>query len=624
MHQKEINLSEYYPPEDLKLFEEFPTYTKEQWIEEIYKVLEKFNKPKDLDQISWKTQDGIKILPFYTKEDLKELEFIYDYPGSYPFTRNSKLNQSWEILQYIQGTETEIQEKLEQTTRRGADGIIIPYGNKIYPYIFYGKPISDQNKLENIINNFKFSYYFIGESNKLIELFDLKKEKINILLDPFIELLIDGTISENFNEILKTIQKRNPEFPCLAIRGDLYSQTGIPIALELSLTISHFAELLCHLDKEKILEFLPKITIVQSTGSYYFLEIAKLRAIRRLIAFILEGFGIKDYKNPPKQLIVNSIWNHSIYDIYNNLLRNTISAMAGIIGGTNSMVILPITAVNNFDDEFSRRIAINTQLILKYESHLDYVVDPAGGSYYIENITDLIAKKAWEYFLDIEKQGGYLEAFQKNYIPKIIESKQEEIIKNIKSRKEFLLGINQYPNPNDLILKDNIELDLIGQYHSNTKIKFFRASIFFEELRLKTEELSKEKGTPVIQLIPFGKLAQQRARASFILNFFVAGGFIVNDPGDLKNKTNILEFLQEISFKEHLIKAYVLCSSDEEYLPMYLEIKEELKKTNKLILIAGLPQNADQLKKEGIFDFIHIKSNLYETLLKYQKLFFEI
>ncbi len=618
----QIDLSDYYPSEDRKLFNEFPRYSKEVWIEEIYKTLEKFNKPKDLDSISWKTYDGLNILPFYTKEDLQSIEWIYEYP----FIKKNQSSQSWEIIQYIQGKQDEILQKLEQTTRRGADGVILPIGSNGYPYIFYGTGISDFEFLKKTFKNYQFSFYLFGGSLELLNFLkqiELNKEKVSILLDPFLDIIIEERYNEEYKKIIKTIQEINPIFPCIAIRGDLYQQMGLPTALELALTISQFAEILYLLDQEKRLEFLSKMTIVQSVGSLYFLEIAKLRATRRLISMIVSGFDIEEI-SAPKQFIVTSNWNHSIYDLYNNLLRNTISTMAGILGGADSIVVLPINSVNQQDDEFTRRLAINTQLIAKYESHMDFVVDPLGGSYYVETITDMIIKKAWEIFLEIEDQGGFLQAFRNGYISDRIAQKQQEIIKNIKSRKEFLLGVNQYPKPDDFLLNEYKEFKLIGTYDPKRKIQFFRAATFFEELRLKTEKLSKEKGIPVVQLIPFGKLAQQRARASFILNFFTVAGFIVNDPGDLKNKETIIQFLKEISYKESLIKCYVLCSSDDEYLPMFLEIKEELQKLKKPILIAGLPKESEELKNLGIFDFIHIKSNFYETLLKYQKLFLEI
>jgi methylmalonyl-CoA mutase len=622
-------LKEYYPNPEEKLFiTDFPSHTKQQWLEEIYKVLEKSGKPADISAISWKTLDDFVLSPFYMREDLSLLNFIYDYPGVYPYTRSKKLSQKWEILQYIQGTPEEITTKLEQTTRRGTEGVILSYGKFSYPFTFYGRTIQNIDQLkeiESIIKKYQFNGYIIGSSSDLIDL--IKNHlSFSILFDPFLDYILQGNYNYDFKELMNFIEINYQKInvPFLSIRGDVYHNAGLPPAFELGISISIFAEILSQLQNVDIVSLLPKIVFVQASGSSYFLEIAKFRATRRLIAMVLKAFSIEDYKEGPKQLAVSSLFHHSIYDIYNNMLRNTISAMGAIIGGVDSLVVLPITAVNNTDDEFSRRMAINTQLILKYESHLDYVVDPSGGSYYIENVTDKIAEKAWEIFLEIEDQGGFKQAIESNYIQTKIKEIQKIRINNIKSRKEFVLGVNQYPNPKDFILNEYKEIQIIGEYQSeqnNHVIQVFRSPIFFEKLRLKTEELSRKKGLPYIQLIPFGNLAMQRARCSFIMNFFGCAGFEVNDPGDLKTKEGILEFLKQIQNKK--IDAFVLCSSDKEYLNIYKEIRNDLVKFNKPVLIAGLPDTKDELLELGIYDFIHIKSNLYETLEKYQKLFFE-
>lgn len=624
------DLKEYYPDvsEQENLFlSDFPLNTKEEWYQEIYKVLEKFKKPKDISSISWKTLDDLNILPFYRREDLEHLGFINEYPSVYPYTRGKILSQNWEILQYIQGSKKEILEKLEQTTRRGAEGVIIPYGDKSFPYTFYGMSVQNFDDLKDLLKRnkeYKFNSYIVGSSHNLFDLLNKQFYDSTIMFDPFLDYLLEGKYTFNFDDFIKNIEKeyKNYQKPFISIRGDVFQNAGLPPAMELGITLSSFAEILTHLQSLDLVSILPKISLVQATGSFYFLEIAKLRATRRLIAMILKAFSIEDYKESPKQIAVNSLFHHSIYDIYNNMLRNTISSMGAIIGGVDSIVILPISAVNNTDDEFTRRMAINTQLILKHESHLDFVTDPAGGSYYIENVTDQMAEKAWKVFLEIEEQGGFKKAMESGWLLNLIKNMQKIRIEHSKSRKEFLLGVNQFPNPKDWIIESYKEINLIGHYDEQSpNLQVFRSPIFFETLRIKTEQLSEKKGTPVFQLIPFGNLAMQRARASFIINFFGCGGFKVEDPGDLKSKERILEFLKTLN--PQTISAFVLCSSDAEYLEMFKEIRDHLKQFQKPILIAGLPETKDELKSLEIFDFIHIKSNLYETLEKYQKLFLE-
>lgn len=235
---QQIDLSEYFPNEDIRLFDEFPRYSKDIWIEEIYKTLEKFNKPKDLSTITWNTYDGLKILPFYTKEDLQNIEWIYEYP----FIKKNQSSQSWEIVQYIQGKEKEILEKLEQSTRRGADAVILPIGSNDYPHIFYGTGIFNFDFLKEVLNNYKFSFYLLGKTSELLKLLKLDKEKLFLLLDPFLDILIEGEYKDEYKKTIKEIQQMHPSFSCLAIRGDLYQQMGLPTTLELALTISQFAE----------------------------------------------------------------------------------------------------------------------------------------------------------------------------------------------------------------------------------------------------------------------------------------------------------------------------------------------------------------------------------------------
>ncbi len=625
LEQSLIELQEYYPEEKENLFlNDFPLQTREEWLQEIYKVLEKSGKSKDIETISWKTLDGLTIYPFYRKEDLQNLEFVKEHPGFYPFSRGKKFSQNWDVLQYIQGNSEEVLEKLEQTQRRGADGVILAYGKKSYPYTFYGKGV-DNFVLENNKYYSKEKLFFIGSSKDLYELLH-KNISGNIIFDPFLDFILEGNYSIDLEAWKKWVENHYQTYPFsfIAIRGDIFQNTGIPPSMEMGIMLSMFSEILYQFSHLDIYSLLSKIIFVHSIDSYYFLEIAKLRSFRRLIALVLKGYNIEDYKNTPRQLGVNSLFHHSIYDIYNNMLRNTIAAMGAIMGGVDSLVILPIDAVFNKDDEFTRRMAINTQLILKHESHFHYVTDPAGGSYYIENVTDLLSKKAWDIFLEIENQGGFKNCIESGWLQNKIKEIQIIRIEQIKSRKEFLLGVNQFPNPKDFIIKEYENFELIGKYKQEgvKTVTVFRAPIFFEELRLQTEKLSIEKGLPVIQLIPYGNLAMQRARASFILNFFGCGGFKVEDPGNLKDKNGILEFLNSIKNKK--IDMFVLCSADNEYPNMYKEIKEELQKFNKPILIAGLPESKEELQSSGIYDFIHIKSNLYDTLLKYQKLLFDI
>jgi len=143
-----------------------------------------------------------------------------------------------------------------------------------------------------------------------------------------------------------------------------------------------------------------------------------------------------------------SRWNQTVYDPYVNMLRGTTEAMSAAIGGVHSLEVTPFDASFESPTEFSKRIARNVELLLKHESHFDQVVDPAGGSYYIENLTQSIAAEAWKLFLEIEEKGGYAAAYEEGFVRERVAPSAAAKEKGIATRRQILLCANQYPNFN--------------------------------------------------------------------------------------------------------------------------------------------------------------------------------
>ena len=143
---------------------------------------------------------------------------------------------------------------------------------------------------------------------------------------------------------------------------------------------------------------------------------------------------------------MTSTWNQTVYDPYINMLRGTTEAMSAAIAGVHSLEVTPFNASFAEPDEFSKRIARNVELLLKHESHFDQVVDPAGGSYYIENLTQSIAAEAWKLFLELEEKGGYVAAFESGYVVERVDASAAAKDKSVAQRRITLLGANQYPN----------------------------------------------------------------------------------------------------------------------------------------------------------------------------------
>jgi len=355
-------------------------------------------------------------------------------------------------------------------------------------------------------------------------------------------------------------------------------------------------------------------------GPNYFFEIAKLRAARLLWAKIAEQYKPSD----PASLVMEihsrtALWNMTLYDPYVNMLRTTTGGMSAVLGNTDSLTVLPFDAPFAESGDFSERIAGNQQMILKEESYLDRIADPAAGSYYIETLTDSIATHAWELFLKIQEQGGMIEAIKAGTVQEMVAASARQKVSDLAQRRLIQIGTNQYPNTLETITGTGAPPpDENGKPSAYLKLKPFRVSSGFESLRLATGKyVTDGHKRPEVFLFTFGNLAMLRARAGFIANFFGCAGFgIIDNPG-------FSEFNEgaeaAVASGAEII---VLCSSDEEYVQSAPEICKLIraKKPDAWIAVAGYPKDViEQLKAAGVNDFIHVRSNLLETLEEYQK-----
>jgi methylmalonyl-CoA mutase len=292
--------------------------------------------------------------------------------------------------------------------------------------------------------------------------------------------------------------------------------------------------------------------------------------------------------------------------------------MSAVLGGIHSMTVQPFDASYSKPSNFSERIARNQQLILKEEAYFGKVVDPAAGSYYIERITQSIIEHVWQLFLKIHEFGGYTEAFTKGFIQGQIKEVAQKREANIATRRETVLGTNQYPNFAEIADK-KIGNQAFNKKPDNTKptdaicepLILYRGSQTFEELRLKTDSAGKR---PKVFMLTLGKLAFRRARAQFSCNFFACAGFEVID--NIGFKTVEEGAKAAIDVKSDIV---VLCSSDEEYETIAPEAFEKLN-GKAIFVVAGEPACKPNLETKGINNYISVKSNVLETLKFYQQL----
>jgi methylmalonyl-CoA mutase len=606
-----------------KLFQEFRPISTEEWKEKIIKDL----KGADYDRkLVWHTDNGFDLQPFYRSEDLEELSYLNTLPGDFPFTRGNKQKSNhWKVNQLIEVEDiTSANKKALEIRMNGVDSLAFVFKSGFKP---------GENDIENLLENIRvdvidvnFRTDFPGEMIGILENLakkhnrELNKIKGSVFCDPLSEYSIgqkkEFDSDSEFLDVANNFRKAKNlgNFHCLTVDGSIFHNSGASTVSEIAFTLSTAVEYLNKLSDSDldIDEISRHIRFNLATGSSYFVEIAKLRAIRFLWAKIMNEYGI-NYGRSAKMYIhsVSSSINKTIYDPYVNMLRTTTETMSAALGGSDSITVLPFDFTMEKTSELGQRIARNQQLLLKGESHFDKVNDPAAGSYYIETITDKLIKGAWDIFLQTEEKGGYLKAFDSGFVSEKIKSESAKLMNDIAFKKKVVLGTNQYPNINEAFT----DFSIPGLDSADGKfLKPFRYAAEFERLRNKTDFYSKNSERPKVWMFTYGNIAMLKARSQFAGNFFGCAGFEIIDNTAFKTIDEGIE-----AAKEDNPDIVVICSSDEEYSEIALPVFEALK-NDFTVVLAGYPKAlVEDLKSKGFSNFIHTKSNILEDLKRYQR-----
>lgn len=607
--------------QDIKpLFKEFPPVSTEAWREKLKVDL----KTDDIDKkLNWHTIDGMDINAIYRDEDLDNLNFLESIPSL-----KSTKNNDWQINRIIETGELYKANAIaKQAIDRGAKSIEFNC-SQVRKYdslailldgidmeevaLGFDKPMSYKIILNHLIS-------YVEEKG-----FDKSKIVLFFNWDAMAYRLISGkyykTFDDNIKELKALVEGAKKHFPnskIISINGQHFHNAGATSVQELAMSLSAAVEYIHRLlDKGLLLEdVLEKLYFRMAIGSAYFVEIAKIRAMRYLWAKICTAFGAK--KENHKVAFIHSIsssWNKTIYDPYVNMLRTTTETMSVALGGADMISVLPFDKSYKNENEFSSRIAQNQQILIKEEAHFDKVVDPAAGSYYIENLTNALIDNAWNLFLQIEDMGGYAEALENGFIKKEIVKSSEKQFKEAAIRKINILGTNQFPNQQENMLGE-IEKELWGK---KSEVELKRVSQAFEQLRLRTEKYALTHDKPKLLLISFGDVVMRKARASFMSNFFAAAAY---DILEMEDEISIEEILKVT--KEKKVQIIGLCSSDKEYLDFAMPLISEMKQQNSkpIIVVAAKPIGiADELSALGVDDFIYAGMDMLEILNKYSNL----
>lgn len=605
-----------------KLFEEFPPVTTEQW----EAVIEKDLKGADYNKkLVWKTAEGFQVKPYYRAEDLKDIAWTDVKPGEFPYIRGNKSEgNSWLICEDIVVKDYQTaNKKALNAIERGADAVSFR--------LEYDKPY-DAVEISGVLNGIDAEKVEINFYNNKYHLALLEMmSKIpgvhgSLNYDPLTRYIRRGTwfVTENTDmELAYILAKAEiPNVQTIGVNAHVFTNAGATITQEMGIALAIGAEYVDQLLAKGLTidEIAPKIRFNVAVGQNYFMEMAKMRAYRMLWAEILKAYGAKEENCKMHIHAFNALINMSLYDPYVNMLRTTTGTMSAVLGGVDSFSTTPFDATFEETTEFAERIARNQQLILKEESHFDKVADPAAGSYYIENLTKSLENAAWNIFLQIQDEGGYLKAVRNGSIQKIVKESADKRFNNVATRREIILGTNQYPNftetmkynPAEWVFKADCKRDENAEVDT---IVTFRVSQQFDIMRYATDVYAKDHKRPTAWMFTYGNLAMLKARSNFASNFFACAGFEVVDNAGFKTLDAGIEAARQA--KPEII---VICSSDEEYgngnaLRIFNELKNDA-----IIVLAGNPEGtADILKEAGMEYFIHVKSNVLETLQSFQK-----
>ena len=611
-----------------KLFSDFSPVTTEQWMEKKTADLKGADFEKKL---VWRTNEGFKVKPFYRKEDLEGLKTTDALPGEFPYLRgNKKDNNEWLVRQEIRVDDVkEANAKALDILNKGIDSLSFHVKAKELNAA-YLETLLDGICAECVELNFSTCQGHVVElANLLVEYFqkkgyDLNKLHGSINFDYLNKMVAKGKEKGSLVDTAKALIAATaalPEYRVINVNALTLNNAGAYIYQELGYALAWGNEYMNQLTEAGV----PAATVAKKIkfnfgiSSNYFLEIAKFRAGRMLWADIVNSYLAEGDCKCAAQMKVHaetSSFNLTIFDSYVNLLRTQTEAMSAALAGVDSMTVVPFDKAYETPNDFSERLARNQQLLLKEESHFDKVIDPAAGSYYIENLTVSIAKQAWNLFLAVEDEGGFYAAVKAGKVQEAVNASNKARHEAVAKRKEILLGTNQYPNFTELA-GDKRPLEAVcccgGGHHDTCEkdvptLNFDRAASEFEALRLQTEASGKR---PKAFMLTIGNLAMRQARAQFSCNFLACAGYEVVDNLGFSSVEEGID--AAMAAKADIV---VLCSSDDEYAEYAIPAFKALN-GRAMFIVAGAPACMDELKAAGIENFIHVRVNVLETLKEY-------
>lgn len=706
---KEIHVKEK------RLFGEFHVPTYEEWRQ----LAEKTLKGGSFEErLVTETYEGIPLKPMYRKEDIEQLPHISTFPGEAPYVRGTKplgyQEKPWEVCQELAyGTPEQWNAAAQQELKRGQTmlNLVLAAATAMGQDPDQGLPedvgvgglsihsMKDLTKaLEGI--NLEQTPILIQAGVAGLPLYsmliaftqqqgsDLKKLRGCVGMDPLGTLAKRGALPVSMRKTYDWMARytlwakdQTPEMKTIFVQSEPYHNAGGNAVQELAFALASGVEYVRQMQEKglSIGDIAPRMLFSFSIGTNFFMELAKLRAARLLWAKIIEAFGGSEEKQKMFIHARTSAWTKTVHDPHVNLLRATTEAFAAVMGGIDSLHVSTFDEAVRPSDEFSRRIAKNTHLILEKEAHLSKVIDPAGGSWYVESLTHSLAKRVWELFQQIEGQGGMVEALETGFVQEQVADIATRRFLNIGRRMDKFVGTNLYPDLSEVKLTKSkvdrqavyqtrcaevnafrslidektrallietlktdsdrlVEISIrafrsgltLGEWTQSLldtdvaaptiqPLRIHRAAESFEALRKNAEAYKEKTGSfAKVFLANMGPIPHHKPRSDFATGFFEVGGFeVISNPGFATVEQAAQAALASGA------SIVVICLKDETYPelvpPLARLLKQADPKLSLFVVGDSGEEQAESFKLAGVDEFIHLRSQCYDVLFRLQQ-----
>ena len=661
------------------------------------------------------TYEGITLDPLYTASDTQDLRAARTFPGVYPLRGDfaaGNLRHPWEIAQFCDETlPADAHRGIAHELDRGASTVALTLDGRTLAGLDAdadgaegsGVSVSSCDDLDALLGGLpaKYPLYIHAGASALpflalLDAFAVKKVILFSALkgcvgaDPLGALLEKGSLPVSldalFDEMAQTFawaRERGTPLRTVLIRGSVLHNGGASAVQEVACAMTAAIETLRALQDRgvDIAEFSSRLRFEFSLGSNFFMEIAKIRAARRVWAQVASSFGGDAEAQKTQIFGRTSCFTKTVYDPNVNMLRNTTEAFSGVVGGVDGLTVGCFDEAIRPGSEFSRRVARNVQVLLQKEFNLLQPVDPAGGSWYVEKLSDELARKIWEELQRIEAAGGFLKGVREGMIQKNVQDVLQQRFKRLAQRADRAVGTNMYPNPAES-LPESVEpdwkalnaaradalralrasrdeaavkraLDALASTRPGTVAAASAAASAgatlgelsaalragasegggvavepvlphrwteqYEAMRRRTEAfVARKKDNVKVFLANMGPIPQHKARADFIASFMEVAAFeILRNDGFAA--TDDCAAAAAASGAE----IAVICSTDATYPelvpPLARAIKE--RRPGMGVYLAGAPaaEFKDAYVEAGVDGFLSVRSNCLETLTGFQR-----